>query len=408
MHKGAPMPKRLPPPSGPASDETIEEHRRVGRRWIKAAKAAHPDLLIEDALVAVQRASGPLDPSSVARYRGDLKHGLMDAMAAAGRQEQFPLAWPRVNDALASRKARIPKPNKRTSAIKNEDATEDEARALFGELKRHALAHRNPNAILAALFVLVAGHAGFRPTELRGAQFSGTQLTLPNAKKRPGHQSTRTMNLAGLHSDVLVGIELMLSLIDHGLTKTEFAKWQKVLAEQMRRACVRIGIRELSLYSFRHVAIASWAAAGLSPKEIADLCGHISVRTAHTHYARAAVGHKRKAIVSAVLTAPTEQLKDGSADGGPDGVGREADIALNAKENTLANGFSEAMLADMPPPLYRQDRQVTTVSAEDARRHFDSLGGNRDAGEIADNIAKAGEARDVREAAASEDAFRRY
>jgi hypothetical protein len=383
------MPRNLPPLSSPASAETIEEHRRIGRRWIIAAQAAHPDLPIEDALVAVQRAAGPLDPSSVARYRGDLRHGLFDAMTAAGRLDELPIAWPKVDAALNSRKARIAKSNKRTSAKKIEDATEDEARALFSELKRHAIAHKNPNAILAALFVLVAGHAGFRPIELRGALVLRTQLTLPNAKKRPGHQLTRTMDLAGLHNDVLIGIELLLSLIDHDITKAAFAKWQKVLAEQLRRACVRISIRVLSLYSFRHVAIATWAAAGLSPKEIADLCGHLSIRTAHTHYARAAAGHKRTAIASAVLPAPTQQLQGGSTDRGPDGVGREAGIGSDQNGETLAPGFSEAMFADMPPPMYRQDTSVTTVSAEQARRYFDNLIGNRDTSEIAEKIRTA-------------------
>ncbi|MBU1306471.1 MAG: hypothetical protein KKF33_13250 [Alphaproteobacteria bacterium] len=188
---------------------------------------------------------------------------------------------------------------------------------------------------------------------------------------------------------------------DHGLTKAEFAKWQKVLAEQLRRACVRIGIRELSLYSFRHVAIATWAAAGLSPKEIADLSGHISIRTAHTHYARAAVGHKRKAVVSAVLNAPTEQLREGSTYPSPNGVGNGPDMVCDAKESTLASGFSEAMFADMPPPLYRQETPITTVSVEDARRHFDSLVGNQDTSEIADRAGAAKAWRDAEVRAAS-------
>lgn len=46
------------------------------------------------------------------------------------------------------------------------------------------------NGVLAALFVLVAGHSGYRPVEMRGAVLDGHSLSLPNAKKRPGSRPT--------------------------------------------------------------------------------------------------------------------------------------------------------------------------------------------------------------------------
>ncbi len=210
----------------------------------------------EDAVAAVQASGGPLDASTVGRYRADLKYRLLETKTISGRLDQFPAAWTKINFELKRRKARIPEKDKRTSALKIKDATEAEVRGLFDELKSHTPSHGNPNAILAALFVLVAGHCSFRPIESRGAQFAGTMLTLPNAKKGPGHKPTRTIDLDGLHSDVLIGIALMVKLIDNDLSRAHFAKWQKVLAQQIRRACIRLGIRKLSLYSFRHFSAA--------------------------------------------------------------------------------------------------------------------------------------------------------
>jgi len=294
------MNRKPPPSSGPATSETIEDHIRVGSRWLAAAAQQYPELSVEEAMIEVQKCGGKLDRSTVGRYRGDLKYGLIDHLECEGRSGDFDVIWPELNRTLSARGAKIPEKDWRTSALKVKDATEEEARTLFNELKQHSQKYGNPNAIFAALFVLVAGHAGFRPIELLGATLTGDQLTLPNAKRRPGLNRTRTIDISKLHEDAKIGIKLMLGCIDQDMTKREFAKWEKTIAGQMSRACKRLKIRILSLYSFRHIAIASWSAAGLPPAEIARLCGHISIRTAHTHYSRKAAGHKRKAVVSSV------------------------------------------------------------------------------------------------------------
>ncbi|MHA6297909.1 hypothetical protein [Devosia sp. CAU 1758] len=385
------MPRTLPPPSGPAAPETIKEHLRIGRRWINRAKTAHPDLRTEDAL-ALSLEGGDLDPSTIGRYRADLRYALIEHMTEAGRLPDFQSAWTKVDTALTKRKNFIPEENRRTSALKVEDPTEEEVRSLFRELKRHALKHGNPNAILAALFTLVAGHCGFRPIELRGAQLVGTRLTMPNAKKRPGHEKLRTMDLAGLHKDVLVGLGLMLDLIDDGLSKAEFASWEKVLAGQIRRACIRIGIRKLSLYSFRHVAIASWSAAGLPPEEIARLCGHLSIRTAHTHYARAAKGHKRKAVARAMPAAAHEPTLPLPLDVAPAG---DRSMSEGPAPKSVAGEADPGFFEEMPVPVPRQDRSRVTVPGAEALRHFERVVDPRDPELIADNIARARAAREA-------------
>lgn len=202
------------------------------------------------------------------------------------------------------------------------------------------------------------------------------------------------MSLVGLHGDVLIGIELMLGLIDHDLSKAEFAKWQKVLAQQICRACIRSDIRKLSLYSFRHVTIASWAAVGLSVQEIAQLCGHLSIRTAHQHYARSDVGHKRKAVARAVPSAP---LDDTALMGRPD----------DAAQYRTPAGRGMQLGAGTPPCLYWLLRgspqpaagQACHDAAAEARRRLEEPSDPRSPAEIARNIRVAREAREAREAA---------
>lgn len=383
------MARELPPPSAPASPETTEGHLKIGRRWIAKAMEQYPGLAVEDAVARVQRQAGRLAPRSVRRYRADLHYALVEHLEREGRAERFEAAWRKVDSALSSRKAHIPKHARRTSAKKITDATEQEVRALFYELKRHAIAHGNPNAILAALFVLVAGHAGFRPVELLGATLSDSLLTMPNAKKRPGHAPTRTLDISGLEPDVQKGIALMLSLIDHDLNKREFAKWQKVIANQMMRACKRIDIRILSLYSFRHVAIASWAAAGLSPQEIADLCGHISIRTAHTHYARADKGHKRRTVVRPVSL-------DHTVKAATKGQGEQAPARLSPPIDPQTRTDFE--IEEMPEPRYRKDQSPPPMSPDEVAR-LQNLGqDDRDTAEIAASLRRARLRREVQEA----------
>lgn len=378
------MPRKPPPPSGPASPETVEGHLKIGRRWIAEAMERHPGLAVEDAVVRVQRGAGPLAFSSVRRYRADLRYALREHFEREENIERFDAAWEKVDRALSARKARIPAHALRASARKETDATDQEARALFYELKRHAIAHGNPNAVLACLFVLVAGHAGFRPVELRGASLAGSLLTMPNAKKRPGHEPTRTLDIFGLHADVKKGIALLLSLVDHDLAKSEFAKWQKVIANQMMRACKRINIRVLSLYSFRHVAIASWSAAGLSPEEIARLCGHISIRTAHTHYARADKGHRRRAVARAADPAPQTGLEANP---------KAAEAPIQAVPPA---GDRDASLEidDMPEPRYRTKDGPAPMDPEEVGRWFDRLNDGRDPEQIAARLRAARQARE--------------
>lgn len=374
-----------PPPSGPASMETNAYYYREGRVMLRTALAAFPEHDPVEALVKHQKGAGPLDPSSLPVYRGILRRIVKVLLRRKGVAEAFDDLWPSLDAALGARKRKAPKGSDKTGGGKKrkvEDATEEEAASLFAELKRHALKKGNMNAVLAGLFTLVAGHSGFRPVELLGAELSGVTLTLLNAKRQKGQADRRTQNLGDLHRDVLVGVGLLIRLIDPGMSRRQFRTWEKCLAEQMRRACIRIGIRELAPYSFRHIAIATWSRAGLSPEEIARLCGHTSIRTAHTHYARAAAGHKRKAVARSDLE-PGNEL-----------VATHAVAPAAAKKDTLDPAKSSSStfffeFEDMPVPQSRPAQGLEPLSAEAVAAAFSRYGQDIDASAVGQRIRDA-------------------
>jgi integrase len=349
------MPRCQPPFAGPAGFASNLQYYKDGRRHLKAAQKAFPDLSRADALIAAQSAGGPLDPSSVAKYRGDLKRVLLAILRKERSLDEFDVIWAELDAALSKRQARIPRDKKRTSALKVKDATETEVHALFCELKRHAIATGNMNAVLAALFTLVAAHSGFRPCELIGGQLAGTTLVLPNAKRRPGQEGERSINLDGLHPDVVAGMALLLSLVPTDMRQLEFKAWHKQMAEQMRRACIRIGIRPLAPYSFRHVAIASWARAGLTPTEIAALVGHQSVRTHRTQYARSNVGHDRRAVARPTM----DVVADTKA---PDNHAAEKKDSPRSPER-LDSSTSLIEINDIPVPKAKRQSSKRGVSS---------------------------------------------
>jgi hypothetical protein len=150
----------------------------------------------------------------------------------------------------------------------------------------------------------------------------------------------------------------------------------------MRRACVRIGIRELSPYSFRHIAISTWSRAGLSPQEIARLCGHTSIRTAHTHYARAAAGHKRKAVARAEMVPDVERE-----------LGEVAAPAAAKEDKVHASQPPEPafvfVLEDMPTPPARPGQGPEPLSPEAVAAAFSRYDQDMDANTLGQRIRDA-------------------
>jgi hypothetical protein len=92
-----------------------------------------------------------------------------------------------------------------------------------------------------------------------------------------------------------------------GALAEKSASWKntlRVLGERLARTCSRLCIARWSLYTIRHVAIATWKRAGLKAAEIAALCGHRSTRTARLHY----TGSRHGWAANYACVRPNEEL----------------------------------------------------------------------------------------------------
>ena len=139
-------------------------------------------------------------------------------------------------------------------------------------------------------------YLGLRPCEWLNANVVVNTLQISTAKRGNGDSinDVRSIQLTSLPPNV---VKLVSGLIDElRLLFAESNKsWRRILGrlgERLARVCARIGIRRWSLYTIRHVAVASWKKAGLSNGEIAALAGHSSTRTARQHYAGGRHGWK--------------------------------------------------------------------------------------------------------------------
>ena len=68
--------------------------------------------------------------------------------------------------------------------------------------------------------------------------------------------------------------------------------WKKLhdrLASRLARICKTLGIPRVSLYTLRHVGMAT-AKTWMAPVEVAAASGHASIRTATSHYAKCRTG----------------------------------------------------------------------------------------------------------------------
>lgn len=353
------------PPSETANIETVVDYFRQGRVRLNSAVAAYPHLDPAAALIALHQSGGRLQPVSARRYFEDDSRTLAAVLRLQKRRSEIAELTDALQKQLGARgrstnehgSKREPLPD-RTSGLKVTDASEYEARTAFYELKQQSLDNHNLHSIIAALFVLVCCHSGLRPVEIIGASLNGTVLTLINAKRRSATAKTRDMDLGHLHPDVLDAVALMIAIMPVFRNRHHYVLFRNRLRQALQRACVRGGIRELSLYSFRHVAIATWKRAGMSAKDIARLAGHISLQSAGRHYAGAKVGHRRSAFATPATEASLDSV--GMTQPNQDKSAADSAVAFSSVDTTAAFEFES-----MPVPACRPYSTLGALSPQE-------------------------------------------
>ncbi len=311
--------------------ETEAAYLREGERHLARASRRHPEIgdPIDALVIDVTADAAVLTPNSVSLYRQQYaaivtrlcnEKGLSDTR----RREIIEGIWA----ALAARRGKPPEP--RTSSKKRLDIPKAEARLILRLLAKRAKDEGADSEVLVlGLVLFFAPRVGCRLCEWEYTQIEGDDLVVRQAKvseTRAGFP-TRRISLTHLSERQREAITVLLDLLPEAIRRYgSFRRWHRAAAELLARSCEKRGLKRISFYAFRHIAIGVWAAAGLSPWQIAALAGHASIRTRRRYYnGGGASGWKQDAVpepdaervaalelraVSAELPRPREARQD--------------------------------------------------------------------------------------------------
>ena len=251
--------------------------RAEGDQHLRRARRDYPDLPPLAAFLRSVKAGGVIKGSTVRVYRRQVGFALdtlieQKLVAPSSRSETMA----KLIEFLDARRGRPDAP--RTASRKAKDVTEEEARKVFEYLARRARGEENAADIcMLALYIYIVPRVGCRPIEWMDAVVEGETLRIRSAKfddDRAGFE-WRSIPLSALRPLEIEAIAAFARFVRLAAARApSFARWRNRLADRLAQACKACGVRRLALYSFRHVAFATWKAAGLAPWEIAALAGH--------------------------------------------------------------------------------------------------------------------------------------
>lgn len=275
--------------------ETDAAYLREGRRHLARALRRHPEIEdpIEALVIDVTADTQVLTQNTVSLYRQEYAAILTSLCSERGisreRQEE---CLGNILAALAKRKGKPAEP--RTSSKKRLHIPKPEARLILKDLAQRAKAEGAESPVLVlGLVLFFAPRLGYRLGELQHAQIEGDDLVIRQAKLSETRAifPTRQVSLTHLSERQREAIPVLLDLLRRAISKYgSYRHWHKAAAELLARVCEKQEVARVSFYAFRHIAIGVWAAAGLSPWQIAALAGHASTRTRRRHYGGGASG----------------------------------------------------------------------------------------------------------------------
>jgi len=300
-----------------ASVHTVAAYRAEALKKIRRAKARFPELYALDALFRyVSEYPGTLASNSVRLWRQQMRIAVIEASRddPRGFSENaihgFIHAMDEAVDALRGR----PTPP-RTSTKKRKDPPKSEVVAVFAHLKKRALELHRPRMAATAIYCVLMPRIGGRPVELVGASVRGGILVLPNAKRAAGQATERPIMVHQWDLHHRVALAALIDFVNVEVGDAGYEAWLSTFAEILARACQAAGVPRLAPSSFRHTALSTWSAAGLSAEEIALLAGHFCRRSA-SHYIRTASawGPEDATVAPAAPVAPALEVVEVSSD----------------------------------------------------------------------------------------------
>lgn len=224
-----------------------------------------------------------MDQSEIRHHRAALRQSIFDLEAALG------LA-PNIVAALLELLTVSPEPKsinarRLASARKRTSLSQAEWARLVASLP--AKPTKTTARLLAGLLSFGAV-LGLRPVEWRDAILRGNMPFVRCAKATNGRgiAETRPLVLDGFGRQEIADLGRFISPFQEAVRLA--GCWQTLherLAKALCRACEKIGIEKIALYTLRHVALTT-AKRTLTAREVAAVAGHASERTAQQCYAK--------------------------------------------------------------------------------------------------------------------------
>jgi hypothetical protein len=158
----------------------------------------------------------------------------------------------------------------------------------FKPLVRELMSRNHPDVRIAARFIAHNCLLFLRPIEWETARIVGDVLTIQNAKATNGRSfgAERELDLTDYGAAGVTDLADFLSVLHaRAVTLGGFRRFWICLAARIARACERIGIRRVALYTSRHCGISN-AKSWMLPEEVAASAGRKTTVTATSHYAK--------------------------------------------------------------------------------------------------------------------------
>ncbi|CAN7452061.1 hypothetical protein [Devosia sp. LjRoot3] len=349
------------------------QYQREGERLLRRAIKLFPHLPHVEALIEEAGWSPIIEHSTLRRYKPSYYRALVIAGSVSIGSD-----FERLCVGLAGRAGKPQPPQ--TASNKVTDASRAEAEATFQHLKRLVMKRKGRSAMAAGLYVLVAPRIGIRPIELLDASVSEQILRIRTAKRRDG-KSYRELRLNRFAPTFIEALKWLCVLAQEGTkgspgsdAEERFQSWRNRVAEALARASYTATGRRLSLYSFRHVALASWKSHGFSAHEIATMAGHLQLKSAG-HYAAGRHGWSEVAVASPVMpqepqdrTTPMfPRIRQTRPDPGSPAPA-EPVIPLPEDDSRTTIGQPDFVFEDFPMP---EKKPPAPTSGIDARATFE-------------------------------------
>lgn len=273
----------------------------------------------------------------------------IERVLGQGQEAAIAAAVSSARDSLDDRQG-TPEPA-RGASRKIKDPALVELGDVFSHLRWKFIEKGDPLDLLLALYIVVMPRIGLRPVEMTWAEWDGNALYTHSAKR--AGRPKRYVPTEHWPPVYRAALGLFFKLIPRGLDDAEFEMWRNLLASRLARASKWTRAkRRLSLYFARHIAIASWKGAGITPELIAELAGHAGLKSQH-FYASGRSGYgARYVFLDAAEGQALLETRKASVSEQVDEVGKKVDAAppndhtAPAVEDLASSGEEDA--AEVP------------------------------------------------------------